>query len=56
MSLSEVAVKKICKNEIIALGLDYQYKFDESLDKANEELQIFGKRSKRWSQNCLFRG
>ena len=38
MSLSESALKKLSKDEIVALALDYQKKFDSDLAGINKEL------------------
>ena len=38
MSLSEVALRKLTKDEVIALTLEYQAKFDNTLSNINREL------------------
>ena len=38
MSLSEVALTKLTKDEVIALTLEYQTKFDNTLSNINNEL------------------
>ena len=38
MSLSEAALRKLTKNEVIALTLEYQVKFDNTLSNINKEL------------------
>ena len=38
MSLSEVALTKLTKDEVIALTLEYQTKFDNTLSNINKEL------------------
>ena len=38
MSLSEAALRKPTKDEVIALTLEYQAKFDNTLSNINKEL------------------
>ena len=38
MSLSEAALRKLTKDEVIALTLEYQAKFDNTLSNINKEL------------------
>ena len=38
MSLSEAALRKPTKDEVIALTLEYQAKFDNTLSNTNKEL------------------
>ena len=38
MSLSEAALRKLTKKEVIALILEYQAKFGNTLSKINKEL------------------
>ena len=38
MSLSESALKKLSKEEVIALALEYQNKFDSILVNINKEM------------------
>ena len=38
MSLSESALKKLSKDEVIALALEYQNKFDSTLTNINKEI------------------
>ena len=38
MSLPESVLKKLSKNEIIALALEYQSKFDSTLTNMNKEI------------------
>ena len=38
MSLSEAALRKLKKDEVIALTLEYQAKFDNTLSNINKEL------------------
>ena len=38
MSLSEVALRKLTKDKVIALTLEYQAKFDNTLSNINREL------------------
>ena len=38
MSLSEAALRKLTKDEVIALPLEYQAKFDNTLSNINKEL------------------
>ena len=38
MSLSESALKKLPKDEVIALALEYQNKFDSTLANINKEI------------------
>ena len=38
MSLSEAALRKLTKDEVIALTLEYQAKFDNTLSNINQEL------------------
>ena len=41
MSLSEAALRKLTKDEVIALTLEYQAKFDNTLSNINRELSEF---------------
>ena len=41
MSLSKSALKKLFKDKVIALALEYQNKFDSILTKINKELSNF---------------
>ena len=43
MSLSEAALRKLTNDEVIALTLKYQAKFDNILSNINKELQRFQK-------------
>ena len=45
MSLSESALKKLSKDEVTALALEYQDKFDSTLASTNKEISDV-------SQNC----
>ena len=47
MSLSEVPLKKLTKDEVIALALEYQVKFDNTLYNINKELNELGKDLKK---------
>ena len=47
MSLSEVPLKKLTKDEVIALTLEYQVKFDNTLSNINKELNELGKDLKK---------
>ena len=38
MSLSEAALRKLTKDEVITLTLEYQKKFDNTLSNINREL------------------
>ena len=38
MSLSETVLKKLSKDEVIALTLDYQKNFDSTLTNINKEI------------------
>ena len=38
MSLSEAALRKLTKDEVIALTFEYQAKFDNTLSNSNKEL------------------
>ena len=38
MSLSQSALKKLSKDEVIALALEYQNKFDSTLANINKEI------------------
>ena len=38
MSLSQAALRKLTKDEVIALTLEYQAKFDNTLSNINKEL------------------
>ena len=38
MSLSEAALRKLTKDEVIAMGLEYQAKFNKTLSNINKEL------------------
>ena len=38
MLLSQTALRKLTKNEVIALTLEYQAKFDNTLSNINKEL------------------
>ena len=38
MSLSETVLKKLSKDEVIALALDYQKNFDSTLTNINKEI------------------
>ena len=49
MSLSKSALKKISKDEVIALALEYQNKFDSTLTDINKETS--GKIMRKYSQN-----
>ena len=47
MSLSEVPLKKLTKDEVIALTLEYQVKIDNTLSNINKELNELGKDLKK---------
>ena len=47
MSLSEVPLKKLTKDEVIALTLEYQVKFGNTLSNINKELNELGKDFKK---------
>ena len=54
MSLSEVPLKKLTKDEVIALTLEYQVKFGNTLSNINKELNELGKDfKKKMNQSCL---
>ena len=46
MSLSETALRKLTKDEVIALTLEYQEKIDNTLSKITT--------SKKFNRICLF--
>ena len=48
MSLSETVLKKLSKDEVIALALDYQKNFDSTLTNINKEIS-----ADKSTQNCL---
>ena len=53
MSLSEVALRKLTKDEVIALTLEYQAKFDNTLSNINRELSELPNDFKKLNQSCL---
>ena len=52
MSLSEVALSKLTKDKVIALTLEYQAKFDNTLSNINKELRELRNDLKK-IQSCL---
>ena len=52
MSLSEVALSKLTKDKMIALTLEYQAKFDNTLLNINKELRELRNDLKK-IQSCL---
>ena len=52
MSLSEVALSKLTKDKMIALTLEYQAKFDNTLLNINKELRELRNDLKK-TQSCL---
>ena len=56
MSLSESALKKLSKDEVIALALEYQNKFDSTLTNINKEISDLRQNyEKMQSELCVFR-
>ena len=53
MSLSEAALKKLTKDEVIALTLEYQAKFDNTLSNINKELSELRNDFKKLNHICL---
>ena len=54
MSLSEAALRKSTKDEVIALTLEYQAKFDNTLSNTNRELsKLHNDLKKKMNQSCL---
>ena len=54
MSLPESVLKKLSKNEIIALALEYQSKFDSTLTNMKKKYLASGKIVRKCSQNLTF--
>lgn len=52
MVLSEVALKKLSKDEVINLALDYQGKFDSNLAGTRKRSEILKKNLRSLDQNC----
>ena len=56
MSQSEFALKKLSKDEVIALVLEYQSKFDSTLTNKNKEISDLRKNyEKMQSELCVSR-
>ena len=56
MSQSEFALKKLSKDEVIALVLEYQSKFDSTLTNKNKEISDLTKNyEKMQSELCISR-
>ena len=56
MSLSESVLKKPCKDEVIALILEYQSKFDSTLTNINKEISDLRQNyEKMQSEHCVSR-
>ena len=53
MSLSEAALRKLTKDEVIPLTLEYQAKLDNILSNINKELSQLRNVSKKLNQSCL---
>ena len=53
MSLFEATLRKLIKDEVIALTLEYQAKFDNTLSNINKELSELVTTSKKLNQSCL---
>ena len=53
MSTSEAALSKLTKNEVIALTLEYQAKFDKTLPNIHKELRELCNDFKKWNHSCL---
>ena len=54
MSLSEVALRKLTKDEVVALTVEYQAKLDKNLSNINKELNELRNGFKKLNQSCLF--
>ena len=52
MSLSKSALKKMSKDEVFALALEHQNKFDSTLTDINNETS--GKMMRKYSKNFAF--
>ena len=56
MSLSESALKKLYNDEVIALALEYQNKFDSTLTNINKEIsELRQSYEKMQSELCVSR-
>ena len=56
MSLSESALKKIYKDKVTTLALEYQNKFDSALANINKEISDFSQNyEKMHSELCISR-
>ena len=56
MSLSESALKKLSKDEVIALALEYQNMFDSTLTNINKEISDLRQNyEKMQSELCVSR-
>ena len=56
MSLSEAALRKITKDEVIALTLEYQEKFGNTLSNINKELsELRNDFKKNWIRVVCFK-
>ena len=53
MSLSEAALRKLTKDEVITLTLEYQEKFDNTLSNINREPSKLRNDFKKLNQSCL---
>ena len=53
MLLSEAALRKLTKDEAIALTLECQAKFDNTLSNINKELSELRNDFKKLNQSCL---
>ena len=51
MSLSESGMKKLSKDKVIALALEYQNKYDSTLTHINKKYLISGKIMRKCNQN-----
>ena len=53
MSLSEATFRKLTKDEVISLTLEYQAKCDNTLSNINKELSELRNDFKKLNQSCL---
>ena len=53
MSLSEAALRKLTKYEVITLTLEYQAKFDNTLSNINREVSELPNDLKKLNQSCM---
>ena len=53
MSLSEATFRKLTKDEVISLTLEYQAKCDNTLSNINKELSELRNEFKKLNQSCL---